>query len=99
MATFISTIKLTEQGLHAIGESTKRAAGFKSAAKKMGVKVVDVYWTLGPFDGVLIFEAASDEVATAAMLHLAAQGFVRTRTVRAFQQDEVDKIVGILAKK
>lgn len=65
----------------------------------MGVKVVDVYWTLGPFDGLLVFDAASEEAATAAMLHLAAQGYVRTRTVRAFRQEEVDKIVGMLAKK
>ena len=38
MATFISTIKFTEQGIKAIGETTKRAASLKAAAKKMGVK-------------------------------------------------------------
>ena len=39
MATFISTVKFTEQGLEAIDATTKRAASVKSAAKKMGVKV------------------------------------------------------------
>ena len=42
MATFISTIKFTGQGLKAIGDTTKRAAALKSAAKKMGVKVKDI---------------------------------------------------------
>ena len=46
MATFISTIKFTEQGVKAIGETTKRAASLKAAAKKMGVKVTNIYWTL-----------------------------------------------------
>jgi len=39
MATFITTIKFTEQGVKAIGETTKRADAFKAAAKRMGVKV------------------------------------------------------------
>ena len=46
MATFIATLKFTEHGIENIRESPKRAAAFKSAAKKMGVKVKDEYWTL-----------------------------------------------------
>ena len=69
MATFVSTIKFTEQGIKAIGETTKRAAAVKAAAKKMKVKVTDIYWTLGPFDGLLVFDAPDDETATAMLLH------------------------------
>jgi uncharacterized protein with GYD domain len=54
MATFITTIKFTQQGVKGIDETTKRAAAFKAAAKKLGVKVTDIYWTLGDYDGVLI---------------------------------------------
>ena len=57
MATFITTIKFTQQGIKAIDETTKRAAALKASAKKMGVKVTDIYWTLGDHDGFLIFEA------------------------------------------
>jgi len=42
MATFITTIKFTEQGIQNIRESPKRAAAFKSAAKKLGVKVTGI---------------------------------------------------------
>lgn len=38
MATFISTIKFTEQGFKAINETTKRAAAIKVATKKLGAK-------------------------------------------------------------
>ena len=99
MATFITTIKFTEQGIQKIHESPKRAAAFKSAAKKMGVKVTDIYWTLGSIDGVLLFDAPDDETATAAMLHLSSQGNVQTTTGRAFGSGEFEKIIGSMAKK
>ena len=93
MATFITTIKFTQQGIKGIGETTKRAAAFKAAAKKLGVKVTDIYWTLGDNDGLLILEAPDDETATTALLHLGATGHVHTTTVRAFTAAEMDKIL------
>lgn len=93
MATFITTIKFTQQGIKGIDETTKRAAALKSAAKKLKVKVTDIYWTLGDHDGVLIFEAPNDETATALLLHLGAAGNVHTSTVRAFTSAEMDKIL------
>jgi uncharacterized protein with GYD domain len=99
MATFITTLKFTEQGIQSIRESPKRAAAFKAAAKKMGVKVTNIYWTIGDSDGVLIFDAPSDEVATAAMLYLSSQDNVQTSTARAFDSSEMEKVLGLLAKK
>lgn len=93
MATYVSTIKFTEQGLKAIGETTKRAAAVKAAAKKMKVKVTDIFWTLGSFDGLLVFDAPDDETATAMLLNLGAQGNVQTTTVRAFTAAEMDQVL------
>jgi uncharacterized protein with GYD domain len=93
MATFVSTLRFTQQGIKAVGETTKRAAGLRAAAKKMGVKVTNVYWTLGTFDGVLIFEAPDEETATALMLKLSSLGNVQTNTTRAFSADEMDQIL------
>jgi len=42
------------------------------AAKKMGAKVTDIYWTMGDHDGVLIFEAPDDQTASPLLLHLGA---------------------------
>ncbi|MDZ4818445.1 MAG: GYD domain-containing protein [Planctomycetota bacterium] len=93
MATFISTIKFTPEGIKGIDRSTKRAAELKAFAKKLKVKVKDVYWTMGEHDGALIFEAADDETATTLLLHLEAEGCVHTSTARAFTAAEMDKIV------
>lgn len=93
MATFITTIKFTQQGIKDIDHTTRRAAALKVAAKKMGVKIRDVYWTLGEYDGVLIFEATDDASATRLLLHLGAMGNVHTTTCRAFTAGEMDKIL------
>ena len=50
MATFITTLHFTEQGVKAVRDICERAAAFKSAAEKLGVKVAGEYWTLGAFD-------------------------------------------------
>lgn len=72
MATFITTIKFTQQGIKDICETTNRAAVLKASAKKIGVKVTNIYWTLGDYDGLLILEAPDDETATTLLLHLGA---------------------------
>ncbi len=96
MATFVTTIKFTEKGVQGIRETGKRATAFKAAAKKMGVKVSGIYWTLGSFDGVILFDAPDDETATAAMLQLSALGNVTTATARAFEAGEIEKIIAML---
>jgi uncharacterized protein with GYD domain len=98
MATFITTTKFTHQGEKNIQETTKRATAFKAAAKKLGVKVVGQYWTLGPFDGLLVYEAPNDETATALMLHLGSLYNVHTSTVRAFVASEMDKVLALMPK-
>jgi uncharacterized protein with GYD domain len=98
MATYISTIRFTQKGIEAVRETTRRAAAFKTAAKKIGVKVTEVDWTLGSFDGVLLFEAPDDETATAAMLDLSSRGNVQTTTARAFDAAAMEKVIGKLPK-
>jgi len=64
-------------------------------AKKAGVTVKDIYWTVGAFDIVVITEAPDAETVTAALLGVGALGNVRTQTLQGFTADEVK---GILAK-
>ena len=99
MARFVAMIRFTEQGLQAIQDTTQRASAFKAAAKKLGVKVIDLYWSLGPFDGLLILEAPDSQTATAALLQLAAQGNVQTQTAEIFSAPDMEKILQKLGKK
>jgi uncharacterized protein with GYD domain len=98
MATFITSMNFTEQGIKGIRDTCDRAAAFKATAKKMGVKVTGMYWTPGAFDGVIVCEAPDEETATAALLHLGTLGNMRTQTARAYDAAEMQKILGLLPK-
>jgi uncharacterized protein with GYD domain len=98
MATFITTLQFTDQGIKAVRDTCKRAAAFKTAAEKLGIKVTGEYWTLGTFDGVIVFEAPDEATATAAMLHLSSQGNLRTQTAQALDTAETQKVLGLLPK-
>jgi uncharacterized protein with GYD domain len=96
MATFISLVNLTEQGVQNFKASPDRADKFKTMAQKSGVTVKNIYWTMGTYDVVIIMEAADDESAAAVMVGLAALGNVRTQTLRAFNADQMKEIVSKL---
>ena len=98
MATFITTLQFTEQGIKAVRDTCDRAAALMAAAEKLGVKVTGLYWTLGAFDGVIVCEAPDEASATALLLHLGALGNMRTQTARAFDAAGMQKILGLLPK-
>src|SRR5437667_12712501 len=93
MATYITLIKFTERGVKGCKDTCKRAADFKASGKKLGIEIKETYWCLGPYDGVLIFDAADVETATAAMLSLSSQGNVTTQTLRSFTSADMTKVL------
>jgi uncharacterized protein with GYD domain len=95
MATYIGLTNFTDQGIRSIKETTKRADGVRKAAGKFGVTVKEIFWTLGQYDLVTIFEAPDDASVSAFGLSLAVAGNVRTQTMRAFSKEEMN---GILSK-
>ncbi len=94
MATFIVLGSFTDQGIRSIKESPKRADAFKAMAGKLGIKVKDIYWTLGHYDIVTIVEAPDTATATALGLAVGSLGNVRTETLTAFSAEEIGKIIG-----
>ena len=68
--------------------------GKKELAKKSGVTIKDMYWTLGRHDIVAVCDAPDDETSTALMLSVASRGYVRSETLRAFSFPEMQKVLG-----
>jgi uncharacterized protein with GYD domain len=96
MPTFIALCSFTDQGIRSVKDTTKRADAVKEAAKKFGVNMSQIYWTLGGYDLVTIVEAPNDEAATAFMLAVGAAGNIRSQTLRAYSRDEMNGILGKL---
>ena len=97
MATYILLVNFTDQGIRNAQDSPKRADTFKGLAKKAGVNVKDVYWTLGQYDAITIIEAQDVMTATAAALSLSKLGNVRTQTLPAFSATEMQTIISKMA--
>jgi uncharacterized protein with GYD domain len=93
MATYVTLLNWTDQGVRNYKDTAKRSEAFAAAAQKLGAKVLSLYWTVGPYDLVAVVEAPDDETATAALLQLGGVGNVRTTTLRAFGQEEMDRII------
>jgi uncharacterized protein with GYD domain len=66
-------------------------------AAKVGVKSLDILWTLGAYDLVAVGEAPDDETMTAFALSLASLGNVKTCTMRAYRAKEMSSILGKMA--
>lgn len=93
MATFISLVNFTEQGIRNIKDSPDRYGAFGAIAEKLGVKMKGIYYTLGRYDAVIITEG-TDESVTTALLKVGSLGNLRSETLRAFSLDEAKKIIG-----
>ncbi|MDI2125024.1 GYD domain-containing protein [Yinghuangia seranimata] len=93
MPVYITLLNWTEQGIRAYKDSPARAQAFAGALTKAGGSLVDVYWTVGPYDLVCIVEASDDESLVAALLEVGALGNVRSTTMRAFATDDMERII------
>lgn len=93
MATYVTLVNFTDQGIRNFSDTTKRAKAFVELIDQMGGEVKNIVWTMGAYDLVTITEAPDDETATAAALKVAALGNVRTTTLRGFNMDEIESII------
>jgi uncharacterized protein with GYD domain len=93
MATFISLLNFTDQGIRNIKDSPDRYEAFRAMAEKLGVMVKDLYYTVGHYDIVAVMEG-SDEPVTTTLLKVGSLGNVRTETLRGFSLDDMKKIIG-----
>lgn len=93
MPRYVALIDWTDQGIRSFKESPDRVTQGKQLAERLGVSLKEVYWTLGEHDIVVIADAPDDETATAFLLTLGGQGNVRTKTLRAFDREEIRSII------
>jgi uncharacterized protein with GYD domain len=92
MATYISLVNFTDQGIRNVKDTVDRFETFKTMAKNLGVTVKSVHWTVGNYDMVLIVEGA-EEAAMTVLLKNGSLGNARTQTLRGFTGDEMKSFI------
>lgn len=93
MSKYVMLVKWTEKGVAAAPKSPDRAESFIATARKLGAKVETMLWTMGPYDGLVIFDAADDETASALAIGVAEHDNITTCTLRAYDEAEFRKIL------
>lgn len=93
MPAYITLINFTEQGAKDAKNTVKRMKDAEKAIEASGGRKIGVWWTLGPYDMVFIGESPDAETAVRVALGTAMQGNIRTMTMQAFSEEEMENIV------
>ena len=93
MKRYIALLTFTAKGLEFIKDSPERVDAFRVSAEKSGVKINALYWTTGPYDGLISLDAPDEATVDALMLSLNSGGFVRTQTMRAFDSTDFSALL------
>lgn len=91
MPTYIVLGHLTAQSKRNPAESLKARDQLFAEFQKKGLKIT-AYSTMGPYDVVNIVESPSEELMLKFLMGAGASGNIETVTMRAFGQQESDRI-------
>jgi len=94
MSAYISLINWTDQGARGAQGTVNQAGDIDKLLQSMGGRKIGMWWTMGQYDVVYIFEAPDDETATAFLASCAKAGNIRTSTMRCFSEEETARIMG-----
>ena len=97
MATFITLLKYTDQGVKGAKGIPERVRAARLALGGMGGRMHAYRLTLGEYDAVVTVETPDDEAYATFTLNIAAQGNIRTTTLKAFTEEESFRILGNLS--
>jgi uncharacterized protein with GYD domain len=92
LPSFVVLGNWTEQGIRNVQDAPKRIRETHSIVEKAGGKM-QLFYTLGKFDFVMIVEVPNDDVVMAIILCLGSMGNLRTTTMKAWTEAEGAKIL------
>ena len=93
MPTYVTLLNYTDQGIRNAKASPERQQQAEVRLQQLGGRFIGHYLTMGDYDFVLVWEAPDDETAARYMLTLGSSGNVRTKTLKAFPQEQFQDIL------
>jgi uncharacterized protein with GYD domain len=89
-------VKTRTQGIRAVKEAPKRAQAARDLAKRLDVEIKQAFFTSGESDLLLILETPNDDNIPKFAMAIGSLGNVRTRTLRAWPEAEMTKLISEL---
>ena len=96
MAKYVVLVNWTDQGIRHVQETTQRAEQVRQLVEQMGGRLDTIFWTQGRYDLVGILDVPDDETLAAVALRISMGGATRTETLRAFEAEEMDRVLARL---
>jgi uncharacterized protein with GYD domain len=93
MPAYVTLFNWTEKGVQDVKDTAGRAKAARAAWEAAGGRFIGIWWTFGQYDGIVIHEAPDDATANRLLIKTAKQGFIRTTTLRAFGEEEIESIL------
>jgi uncharacterized protein with GYD domain len=93
MPTFVSLMSYTDKGIREIKTQPQRRQEINERLEELGVTVKSLHTVMGEYDQVAVWEAPDDDVAAAWLLEFGARGYMRTVTMRAFDDEQIARIL------
>ncbi|MEN2994181.1 MAG: GYD domain-containing protein [Thermodesulfovibrio sp.] len=91
MPYYVVLSTLTDEGRETLKEKPERIIEVNKEIEKMGVKVIQQYAVLGPYDFVNIVEAPDNITVMKMSVNLGARGTVQLMTMPAIEVNELIK--------
>ena len=88
MALYIMLTTLTGEGRKTLKEKPERIKEVNKEVEKMGVKILQQYAVLGPYDFMNILDAPNNKAVTKVAVELGSRGTIQTMTLAAMPIDE-----------
>ena len=88
MALYVMLTTLTSEGRKTLKEKPERIKEVNKEVEKMGVKILQQYAVLGPYDFMNILDAPNNKVISKVAVELGSRGTIQTMTLAAMPVDE-----------
>jgi uncharacterized protein with GYD domain len=93
MPTYVVLYKFTDAGAKNIKATVQQATENRAENERRGFQIHGLYWTQGQYDLVAVVEAPDEQAMLAGLFNIASAGNVRSETLRAFTQAEMEAII------
>lgn len=88
MALYLMLTTLTSEGRKTLQEKPERIKEVNKEVEKMGVKILQQYAVLGPYDFVNILDAPNNKAVSRVAVELGSRGTIQTITLPIMPVDD-----------
>ncbi len=93
MPYYVILSTLTEDGLDTIKEKPHRIMEVNKEIEAMGIKIIEQFAVLGPYDFITIIEAPNNETVMKMSVELGSRGTVKLMSLPAVKVEDFIKLI------